>query len=109
MDARMKKILFIVWALFGLSLLAQADSMYIAVVDSASAKKEDITVKLDKKDAAVSDFMVVDISNRTPEVLSHPGRTPPVFAFVRSPKQQTGRNGGSTKFHNCFSGKVRQR
>ncbi len=69
----MKKILFMVCALFGLSLLAQADSMYIAVVDSASAKKEDIAVKLDKKDVAISDFVAVDTSSRTPEILSHPG------------------------------------
>lgn len=69
----MKKILFIFCLLFGLSLLAQADPRYITIVDSAAAKKENVAIKLDKKDVAISDFIVVDTSNRTPEILSHPG------------------------------------
>jgi hypothetical protein len=69
----MKKILFIICVLFGLSLIANADQMYITVVDSAAAKKEDVAIKLDKKDVAISDFVAVDTSNRTPEILSHPG------------------------------------
>jgi hypothetical protein len=69
----MKKILFTLCLLFGLSLLVQADPMYVTIVDSAAAKKEDIALKLDKKDVAISDFVAVDTSNRTPEILSHPG------------------------------------
>jgi hypothetical protein len=46
--------------------------MYITILDSTASKKEDITLKLDKKDVSVSDFMNVDVTNRSPEVLSHP-------------------------------------
>src|SRR5262245_825524 len=69
----MKKILFIICSLFAFSLIAQADPMFITIVDSAAAKKEDVAIKLDKKDVAISDFVAVDTANRTPEILSHPG------------------------------------
>ncbi|HEY7160465.1 MAG TPA: hypothetical protein VH815_04365, partial [Acidobacteriota bacterium] len=69
----MKKILFIICSLFAWSLIAQADQMYITVIDSAAAKKEDIALKMDKKDVAISDFVAVDTASRTPEILSHPG------------------------------------
>lgn len=69
----MKKILSFFCLFFGFTLLAQTDPMYITLVDSAVVKKEEIALKIDKKDVAISDFVVVDTSNRTPEVLLHPG------------------------------------
>ncbi|MCI0416788.1 hypothetical protein L0222_28810, partial [bacterium] len=50
------------------------ESMYITVLDSGPAsKKEEVFIKLDKKDVAISDILAVDTSSRTPEILSHPG------------------------------------
>src|SRR5262245_30437263 len=71
----LKKNLFVLCVLFGCALLVQAESksMYITVVGSTATKKEDVAIKLDKKDVAVSDFVAVDVSSRSPEILSHPG------------------------------------
>ncbi len=68
----MKKILFLFCVVVGFAAFIQAETMYVTVLDSGASKKEDVSLKLDKKDASVSDFMVVDVSNRTPEVLMHP-------------------------------------
>ncbi|HSE40341.1 MAG TPA: hypothetical protein VLH08_06200, partial [Acidobacteriota bacterium] len=68
----MKKLLFLSCFLIAFALLAQAETMYVTILNSGASKKEDIAVKLDKKDVAVTDFRVVDVSNRTPEILRHP-------------------------------------
>ena len=68
----MRKNLLLFCLLLSFAISVQAETMYLTVLDSGASKKEDVAVKLDKKDTSVSDFMVVDVSNRTPEVLSHP-------------------------------------
>jgi VWFA-related protein len=68
----MRKNLLLFCLLFGFVTFGQAETMYLTLLNSNATKKEDVAVKLDKKDASVSDFLVVDVSNRSPEVLSHP-------------------------------------
>jgi hypothetical protein len=68
----MKKIFFGFYLLLGSATLIHAEKMYVTILDSTASKKEDITLKLDKKDVSVSDFMIVDVSNRSPEILIHP-------------------------------------
>ena len=71
----MKKLVTLFSLFLLISVWGHAEIMYVTVVDSdasASPQKSDIALKIDKKDAAVTEFAVVDTAARSAEMLSHP-------------------------------------
>lgn len=67
-------ILFLATALLA-GTWASSETLYFTVPekDAGAIQSSDLTLKLDKKPVAITDFLSVDVSARTPEILAHPG------------------------------------
>jgi hypothetical protein len=71
----MKKIASFLGLFLLISIWAQADLMYVTVVDtdgSAVPQKSDINLKIDKKDVPVMDFVSIDTANPSVDTWMHP-------------------------------------